>query len=144
MNPCDPALAPVRCWEHEDCLEHPELALACATELTYVLFEDAAVLRPSGDGSDTETMCRYGYLWRASDALDARQGDGGLRSSDWRVGGDGDGDGWIDDGRRIPYNFSSEWGTDEVWPGSSFDPDDQYRQLTNRPFRRGDFLESVE
>ena len=30
MNPCDPALAPVRCWEHEDCLEHPELAHACA------------------------------------------------------------------------------------------------------------------
>ena len=30
VNPCDPALAPVRCWEHEDCLEHPELALACA------------------------------------------------------------------------------------------------------------------
>ena len=30
MNPLDPAVAPLRCWEHEDCLEHPELALACA------------------------------------------------------------------------------------------------------------------
>ena len=24
------AVAALRCWEHEDCLEHPELALACA------------------------------------------------------------------------------------------------------------------
>ena len=30
MNPLDPAVAALRCWEHEDCLEHPELALACA------------------------------------------------------------------------------------------------------------------
>ena len=28
-DPCDPSLVPLRCWEHEDCLEHPELALAC-------------------------------------------------------------------------------------------------------------------
>ncbi len=30
MNSNDPSLAVLRCWEHEDCLEHPELALACA------------------------------------------------------------------------------------------------------------------
>ena len=29
MNPLDPAVAMLRCWEHEDCLEHPELALEC-------------------------------------------------------------------------------------------------------------------
>ena len=28
-DPCDPSLASLRCWGHEDCLEHPELALAC-------------------------------------------------------------------------------------------------------------------
>ena len=141
MNPCDPSLAPVRCWEHDDCLEHPELALACATELTYVLFEDVAWTRNSGDGSDNEAMCRYGFVWRASNTLNAWRGDGGCRVRD----GDGEGDGWIDDARRIPYDFSSEsseWGTDEVWPGSSSDSDDLYRQLTNRPFRRGDFLET--
>ena len=30
MNPLDPTVAALRCWEHEDCLEHPALALACA------------------------------------------------------------------------------------------------------------------
>ena len=30
MSPLDPQNAAFRCWEHEDCLEHPELALACA------------------------------------------------------------------------------------------------------------------
>jgi len=30
VNPLDPAVAALRCWVHEDCLEHPGLALACA------------------------------------------------------------------------------------------------------------------
>lgn len=29
LDLCDPKHAPSRCWEHEDCREHPELALAC-------------------------------------------------------------------------------------------------------------------
>ena len=145
MNPCDPALAPVRCWVHEDCLEHPELALACATELTYVLFEDAAWTKNSGDGSDTENMCRYGFVWRASNTLNAWRGDGGCRAVH---DGDGEGGGWIDDGRRIPYNLSSAWGTDEVWPGSPFDlayrasVDNLQRRLGGAENRRGDFLET--
>lgn len=28
-DPCDPVFAFVRCWEHDDCAEHPELAMAC-------------------------------------------------------------------------------------------------------------------
>ena len=27
----DPAAACLRCWEHEDCVDHPELGLACAS-----------------------------------------------------------------------------------------------------------------
>ena len=27
-DPCDPSLAPLRCWEHTDCRGHPELALS--------------------------------------------------------------------------------------------------------------------
>lgn len=27
---CDPRFAIVRCWEHEDCREHPDLAFDCA------------------------------------------------------------------------------------------------------------------
>ena len=46
MNPLDPAVAALRCWEHEDCLEHPELALACAngvsTSLSACVSDDFA------------------------------------------------------------------------------------------------------
>ena len=35
MSPCDLSLATLRCWEHEDCLEHPELALACGPGTDY-------------------------------------------------------------------------------------------------------------
>lgn len=31
MDAYDPQLAPVRCWEHEDCIDHPELGVVCAT-----------------------------------------------------------------------------------------------------------------
>ena len=37
MDPLDPAHAPFRCWEHEDCLEHPELAFACAGGEPFVM-----------------------------------------------------------------------------------------------------------
>lgn len=29
LDLCDPKHAPSRCWEHEDCVEHPELGLSC-------------------------------------------------------------------------------------------------------------------
>lgn len=29
LDLCDPKHAPARCWEHEDCVEHPELGLSC-------------------------------------------------------------------------------------------------------------------
>jgi len=32
----EPRFAMLRCWEHEDCLEHPELALACANGMPIV------------------------------------------------------------------------------------------------------------
>ena len=79
VNPCDPALAPVRCWEHEDCLEHPELALACA------------------EGREAEwTVMDVGF-----DLYEDRRGEGGSES--WPSGhgrwtpGVGDGD-WPETG----------------------------------------------
>ena len=42
MNPLDPAVATLRCWEHEDCLEHPELALACAGGIVTSLLSGCA------------------------------------------------------------------------------------------------------
>ena len=49
MNPLDPAVAALRCWVHEDCLEHPELALACA---------DGRVSCLGGD-LDDDWWCRF-------------------------------------------------------------------------------------
>ena len=73
MNPLDPQNAPFRCWEHEDCREHPELALACAAGAQAVLpmFNagcDAYAGAWSGDG--------FGHGW-----------------TDGRHGWDGDGNG---------------------------------------------------
>ena len=99
MNPCDPALAPVRCWVHEDCLEHPELALVCADgrEAEWTVMDDvpyshdglwvfgmgdgdwpgcgsgAECAYPDGDG----VGCGLGY-----DAV-GEQGGNGYGSEDW-------------------------------------------------------------
>ena len=54
MSPLDPVVAALRCWEHEDCLEHPELGLACA---------DGRVTRLGGE-LDDDWGCRF---WPARD-----------------------------------------------------------------------------
>ena len=83
MGPLDPENAPFRCWEHEDCLEHPDLAIVCAGGTRaaalamfdiYVYdgaFEDVSgdVLHPgggtgdgygsSGGGGDSSSVGRY-------------------------------------------------------------------------------------
>ena len=93
MNPLDPAIAALRCWEHEDCLEHPELALACAggavTEWAAGVSEgtDGAFLTGFfGDG--------YGHSNGGGAGVDdfygeAHYGGGrgsGLNYDDWYVG----------------------------------------------------------
>lgn len=81
MNPCDPSLAPLRCWGHEDCLEHAELALACGPDRDY----------PWGGG----------FLTNTTDALSSR----GEAPERWG------GDGWEPyghgAGRGFGYGFDS-------------------------------------
>ena len=40
MNPLDPAAASLRCWEHEDCLEHPELGVVCERDASQMFVPD--------------------------------------------------------------------------------------------------------
>ena len=49
MNTLDHTMALFRCWEHEDCVEHPELGLACA---------DGRVTRLGGE-LDEDGGCRF-------------------------------------------------------------------------------------
>ena len=71
MNPLDPENAAFRCWEHEDCLEHPGLAIACAAgaQTGLPMFNagcDAYAGAWSGDGN--------GHGW--TDGLHGSDGDG--------------------------------------------------------------------
>ena len=50
MSPLDPQNAAFRCWEHEDCLEHPELALACADGSRTALAMFGPVVHPDALG----------------------------------------------------------------------------------------------
>ena len=54
MNILDHTMALFRCWEHEDCVEHPDLGLACA---------DGRVTRLGGE-LDDDWSCRF---WPARD-----------------------------------------------------------------------------
>jgi len=78
MSPLDPQNASFRCWEHEDCLEHPELALACAdgSRVGLSMFEA---------GCNT-----YVGAW-SGDGLGSGPSDGLFGS---RLNGDGDGGGY--------------------------------------------------
>ena len=38
MDTVDPQTAVLRCWEHEDCREHPDLGLACASAAERITF----------------------------------------------------------------------------------------------------------
>ena len=67
-DPCDPSLAPLRCWEHDDCLEHPELARACG-----------AVTHPAWPNPTETTYCldeRVGYETRGIVLSGTGVGDG--------------------------------------------------------------------
>ena len=94
MNPLDPAVAALRCWEHEDCREHPELALACA---------DGKVtpVGMSGDGG-LDSLNTHATIWDMGSVSFYSGGGfgGGDMVGGWGDGfrtdshdGDGDGDG---------------------------------------------------
>ena len=100
-DPCDPSLAPLRCWGHEDCREHPELALACG-ELrmeTLVFYADDGLM---GALISTDDMCpaSNGSKWGIGE-VGLCDGDGGMGNSRLGCGmaygnvfGDGLGGGW--------------------------------------------------
>jgi len=94
MNPLDPAVAALRCWVHEDCLEHPELALACAGGAAT---EWAAGVAEGTDGAfltDWSFGDGYGYANGGGDGVDDFTGEGqagggqgsGLSHDNWYVG----------------------------------------------------------
>ena len=93
MNPLDPAVAALRCWVHEDCLEHPELALACAAGLAT---EWAAGVAEGTHGAfltDWSFGDGYGYTNGGGGGVDDFNGEGqdgggrgsGLSPNDWYV-----------------------------------------------------------
>ena len=94
----EPAHAPFRCWEHEDCLEHPALAIACA----------------GGERTALAMFSVFVYPEALSD-MTSDQVIGG-----WNGGGTGDGYGYEDDplgdgsdGQQFPYSSDpSDW---EQW-----------------------------
>ena len=92
MNPLDPAVASLRCWVHEDCLEHPELALACA---------GGAVVYSVAGVSDAFSHKMSGYPPFGNNCGGRRDGDGEGDGDQGAVGwsdrlqaGDGRGGGW--------------------------------------------------
>ena len=101
MNPLDHAAACLRCWEHEDCLEHPELALACGPGRDcpwIVMFvyegEGGPGFGPDGDGWNP-----FGH------------GEGfGLNYGHRGGGGRGDAVWWADYGPLIPGDEMEELG----------------------------------
>lgn len=99
-DPCDPVFAFVRCWEHSDCLEHPELAMACgpkALSLRVDTFANVIVgdvpdfgplIEGSGDG-----VGEFGS--GDGDGFRRENGDGwGVGNGDVHGGGRGMDAGW--------------------------------------------------
>ena len=84
---CDPVLAPLRCWEHEDCLEHPDLGLACAGgRATVVLMSADARYMVATSGYPARGD---GY---ACSAHDNERGEWYGHYTAWLGDGSGDGD----------------------------------------------------
>ena len=74
----DGTVACVRCWEHEDCREHPELAVACAAvedRHTYAIHHHD----PPAGGDAQWQLCSDGYGDGKfmTDGLNYPPGDGG-------------------------------------------------------------------
>ena len=101
-DPCDPSLATLRCWGHEDCLEHPELALACGQLRTapIMFYADDGLM---GSFVCTDDLCPAfaGAKWGFGES-GLMDGDGGTGNA--RIGcgmfygtvfGNGLGGGWV-------------------------------------------------
>ena len=110
-DPCDPVFAFVRCWEHDDCAEHPELAMACGSTVPPIAgVGDRLFVSVYGDIE----MWPFGQVWAHEYASRDGSGDGvgnGERvyanTPAWR------GDGWgsggrvhIGDGKGVSSAFS--------------------------------------
>lgn len=104
VDPCDPRLATQRCWEHDDCAEHPELGLACGPSTPIVFVRD------TGEGLD----------WQFKGAEAGKGFVDGCEHSGDSIGGDyfGSGDGGPTmnngDGHGGPANAR---GCGEGWVG---------------------------
>ena len=84
MNPLDPTVASLRCWVHEDCLEHPDLALACAEGEARC---DLMV------ASDDDRFTQLSFV-DPRGVVHHRDGDGYASNGLTGVPGIGAGDGW--------------------------------------------------
>ena len=98
MNPLDPAVAALRCWEHEDCREHPELGRACA---------GGAVVYSVAGVSDFFSHKMSGYPPFGNNygrAIGDGEGDGDQGAIGWAdrlKDGGGRGGGWDCDNQEI-------------------------------------------
>ena len=110
-DPCDPVFAFVRCWEHDDCAEHPELAMACGSTVPPItgvedrLFVSAHII---GMGP-FEHVWPHEYAWSWTSGNGIGNGERIYSNTDaWQ--GDGCGSGGrvlIGDGKGVPNAFSS-------------------------------------
>ena len=117
----DPAVAALRCWEHEDCREHPELALACADGRSTPVgiaggggcdnLTTHETIYGDGDGDTRGDGDGHGNMWGGWNGVgggvgyglpvidaDVREndGDGGSPGDPWGRGGwAGSDDAWI-------------------------------------------------
>ena len=95
----EPIHAPFRCWDHGDCLEHPELALACADGSRTALAMFTVFVEPDALSQMTSDQCVGG--WGGS-------GTGGGYEYEDREDGS--------DGREFPFSEDpSDW---EAWLSS--------------------------
>lgn len=93
MDALDPTHAPFRCREHEDCLDHPELALACAGGERQV----TVPMKPYGPYQDNGNGYGGGEIiktWVRGEGDDAEYADSGIAIF-CRGEGRGDGMWWF-------------------------------------------------
>ena len=85
MTTTDLELAASRCWEHDDCLEHPELGVACAAGQT--------TFCQVGTGGDWSIAFAFPNFCPASLSADALERYGGPGDGYGSGRSDGNGDG---------------------------------------------------
>ena len=99
MNPFDPAVAALRCWEHEDCLEHPELGRACAGGA--VVYHVAGISDFFSHKMSGYPPLGNNYGWEHDGDGEGHGDQGAVGYADRLRAGNGRGGGWDCDNQEI-------------------------------------------